>query len=237
MDLARLKASSQRLLYAFYVATIAKYNYLKDLCHLPHVITEDIILDRWSSTIQGAHGLAEEIYRGTETFIRESGAPGIIVEHQEVSPGFIQGLRGIMSDSIVVKNVIAPALGAYVVYIAASNYGNSLIVSWWLCSRVGAWHTLKVKGFYLCCLTTKWYLRAASWLMPQGFVRNLVKKTSDMIPVKKPQEPLTRDLDTFQKNIVLRGFSTTTHAAVVQAVEQLLQAPIPAQHHRHGFHF
>ena len=106
----------------------------------------------------------------------------------------------------------------------------------YLCNGTKSWVTNGgIAGIFLVFF--KWYLRAASWLMPQGFARNLIRKTSDIIRAKKLTEPLTRNLENFQRNVVLRGFSTVTHSAVVQAVEQLLQVPIPAQHRRHGFHF
>ena len=50
------------------------------------VVLHDLkILDSWSVLIEKGQGKAEEIYKETSRFIKESGAPGVMIETVRVN--------------------------------------------------------------------------------------------------------------------------------------------------------
>jgi len=113
------------------------------------IITEDIVLDKWHTTIEDGFGKAGEIYASTEAFIKQYSAPGITIAQETFAPGIIQGILGSKRSFMVVKNTRNRDLKSFVIYVHAEDYGTALTVSWWLCTRVGFWQTVIAKAPYL----------------------------------------------------------------------------------------
>lgn len=55
-------------------------------------LQDEKIIDRWSMIIENGQGTAEQVYRDTENYIRESKAPGIELDSVRVRPGWLKGL-------------------------------------------------------------------------------------------------------------------------------------------------
>jgi len=97
-------------------------------------LQDEKIIDRWSMLIEDAQGNAEQIYKDTEGFIKESRAPGINMERVRVMPSLLKGLFGVKREYLMVTN---EGLGDYRMYIGARDYGNNLDVSWYLTCEPG----------------------------------------------------------------------------------------------------
>jgi hypothetical protein len=92
------------------------------------------ILDRWSIVIENAPGKAEQIYTDTETYIKESAAPGVELNRVQVRPGWLKGLLGNERSYVQVSN---DSLKDYRMFIGARDYGNNLDISWYLTCEPG----------------------------------------------------------------------------------------------------
>ena len=156
------------------------------------VINDTVILDRWSTVIPEGAGLAEQLYQRTEHFIRQSQAPGVRIRRKTLAPGWLEGIFGSRRKFLEVSTSSYSALGSYVIDINGSDYGDSMVVSWFLITRIGALGTV-------------------------------VGNVSHRLSGKEVPATLTADLDLFQKNIQLKGFATTVHRALLQAVDELMQ--------------
>jgi hypothetical protein len=96
-------------------------------------LKDEKIIDRWSIIIENGQGNAEQIYKDTESYIKESKAPGIEIGRVKVRPGWLKGLFGKERDYVMVTN---EGLSDYRMFIGARDYGNNLDVSWYLTSEL-----------------------------------------------------------------------------------------------------
>ncbi|MFH1561864.1 MAG: hypothetical protein ABIF11_00385 [Nitrospirota bacterium] len=97
-------------------------------------LQDEKIIDRWSMIIENGQGTAEQVYRDTENYIRESKAPGIEIDSVRVRPGWLKGLFGNERNYIMVTN---EGMKDYRMFIGARDYGNNLDVSWYLTCEPG----------------------------------------------------------------------------------------------------
>lgn len=67
-------------------------------------------------------------------------------------------------------------------------------------------------------LVVNWWLCARL-----GFFRALIEKAGYWLESKKPPVPLVVELDVFQKDLLLRGFSVVVYSALQHAIEQVRQ--------------
>ncbi len=98
-------------------------------------ISKEHVLEKWNVLIDGGEEKAEEVFKDTESFIKKSEAPSLVLERKEMMPGLIKGILGEKRDFLVVRNE-ARRLKSYQIFICARNYGNNLDVSWYLTFRM-----------------------------------------------------------------------------------------------------
>jgi hypothetical protein len=97
-------------------------------------LKDEKIIDRWSMIVENGQGLTEQIYSDTETFVKESQAPGIGFERVQVRPSWLKGILGNERSYFMVTNT---ALDDYRMFIGARDYGNALDISWFLTCEPG----------------------------------------------------------------------------------------------------
>ncbi len=97
-------------------------------------LKDEKIIDRWSMIIENGQGNAEETYKDTDQFIKESKAPGIQIERVKVRPSWLKGLFGNERNYMMVTN---EGLGDYRMFIGARDYGDNLDVQWYLTCEPG----------------------------------------------------------------------------------------------------
>jgi hypothetical protein len=106
------------------------------------ILRKDEVLDTWAILIEKAQGRAEEIFKGTNLFIKESKAPAIEMERREMAPGIVRGILGVKRDFLVVTDKDNLRLRPYQIFLNARDYGDNLDVSWYLTYRPSLWQAL-----------------------------------------------------------------------------------------------
>ncbi|MCL0094294.1 hypothetical protein M1N58_00120 [Dehalococcoidales bacterium] len=99
------------------------------------ILRKEEVLDRWSILIENGQGKAEDIFRDTEGFIKESKAPALKMERRAMAPGLIRGLWGTRRDFLEVTDQENMRMRPYQIYVNARDYGDNLDVSWHLTFR------------------------------------------------------------------------------------------------------
>jgi len=98
-------------------------------------VSKEHVIGDWGHLIEGAQGRAEEIFKGTENILKQSGVLSIQIERRKLMPGIIRGIFGKKRDFLVVKDT-SYRLRPYQVLINARDYGNNLDVAWYLTYRL-----------------------------------------------------------------------------------------------------
>lgn len=93
------------------------------------------VMGDWGHFVEGAQGKAEEIFKGTEDFLKESGVSSINVQRRELIPGIIKGMLGRKREFLVLKEEHFK-LKPYQLLVNARDYGNNLDVVWYLTYRL-----------------------------------------------------------------------------------------------------
>jgi hypothetical protein len=106
------------------------------------ILRKDQVLDTWATLIEKGQTRAEEIFKDTEGFIRESKAPSLKMERQSIAPGIMRGLMGTKRDFLVVTDQESFRLKPYQIFINARDYGDNLDVSWFLTYRPTIWQAI-----------------------------------------------------------------------------------------------
>lgn len=96
------------------------------------LLRKDQVLDNWAILIEDGQGQANDILQDSECFIKDSKAPSIKMERQDVAPGIVRGLMGTTRDFLTVTDQQNFRLKPYQIYINARDYGDNLDVSWHL---------------------------------------------------------------------------------------------------------
>lgn len=100
-------------------------------------IKEENIIERWFAGIMGASGKSEELLRDFNKRVEDAAIPGISLEWVDVFPAFGAGgmLKGMFKGQnkgrkfVMIRNA---NLEGYVIYVGSKDYGNQLLVSWYL---------------------------------------------------------------------------------------------------------
>jgi len=150
------------------------------------------ILDRWNAVVEDGCGHEEDIYRGIESFVRESGVPDIRMERGTLATGFLAWVFGDRRDCLRVTNTLDADVETVVVCISVASYGSALTVNWWVLSKLGLW---------------RW----------------LVERTRYWVEEAKPPTPLVVEMDTFQKDILMKAFGTVLFTGLQLAVQEIMQ--------------
>lgn len=95
---------------------------------------EEKITERWSYLIEGAQGKGKKIFKGAERNIKEINPPHVQFKEEMLTPKFTLAgiLRAEKREFLVVSNKY---LEGYKLYVGAQDYGNQLMVSWYLISE------------------------------------------------------------------------------------------------------
>ena len=99
------------------------------------LILKHHVIEDWSYLIEGAKGKAEEIFKGTENFLKRAEVSSIKMKHQELMPGIIRGLLGVKREFLVINDSHF-RLKPYQFLMNAKDYGNNLDVVWYLTYRL-----------------------------------------------------------------------------------------------------
>lgn len=100
-------------------------------------IKDKNILERWFATIGGAQGQSDKVLRDFMERVNAANIPGLTAEKKTITVGLGQAVKGIFRggggskprEFIAIEN---EGLPAYIIYAGARDYGNQLIVSWYL---------------------------------------------------------------------------------------------------------
>lgn len=106
-----------------------------------NLILKHHVIGDWGHLIEGAQGKAEEIFKGTENFLKQSGVSSIKMERRELIPGIIRGALGVKREFLVVKDKHF-RLRPYQVLVNARDYGNNLDIAWYLTYRLSFFRAL-----------------------------------------------------------------------------------------------
>ena len=98
-------------------------------------VSKHHVIGDWGILIGGGVGKAEEIFKGTEDFLKQSGVSSIEMERTKLMPGIIRGLLGSKRDFLLVKETNL-RLRPYHFLVNARDYGNQLDVAWYLTYRL-----------------------------------------------------------------------------------------------------
>ena len=100
-----------------------------------NLVLKQHVIGDWGHFVEGAQGKAEEIFKGTEDFLKESGVSSLNIQRRELMPGIIKAMLGTKREFLVVKEEHFK-LKPYHVLVNARDYGNNLDVVWYLTYRL-----------------------------------------------------------------------------------------------------
>jgi len=100
-----------------------------------NLVLKQHVIGDWGHFVEGAQGKAEEIFKGTEDFLKESGVSSLNIQRRELMPGIIKGMLGTKRQFLVVKEEHSK-LKPYQLLVNARDYGNNLDVVWYLTYRL-----------------------------------------------------------------------------------------------------
>jgi hypothetical protein len=90
-------------------------------------LSEDNIIDRWSSLIEGAQGKGPAVFSKVQKRIETLEAPNLHIAEQKMTSGGMIGRQ--KRVYLMAKN---KRLKGYYMYVGAMDYGKQLFVSWYL---------------------------------------------------------------------------------------------------------
>jgi len=106
------------------------------------ILSKDQVLDNWAILIEKAQGNAETILNSSECFIKDTKAPDIALNREDIAPGIVRGLMGTTRNFLVVTDQRNFRLEPYRIYMNARDYGENLDVSWHLTYKPSIWQSL-----------------------------------------------------------------------------------------------
>ena len=106
------------------------------------VLRKDQVEDSWSMLIENAQGKSEEVFRNTETFIRNNKVPSLVMMKKSITAGLVKSLLGTAREFLVVADAGSFKLKPYQVFVNARDYGNNLDVSWYMTYRPSIWQAI-----------------------------------------------------------------------------------------------
>lgn len=106
------------------------------------ILRKEQVIDRWGVLIENGQGKGDEVVKDTDVFIKQSKAPSLKIESQDMAPGIIRGVLGTTRRFLVVTDQENYRLSPYQIFINARDYGNNLDVSWVVTYRPSVWMAL-----------------------------------------------------------------------------------------------
>ena len=105
-------------------------------------LKDENIIDRWFAEIAGANGKSEELLRDFNRRVETAAIPGISLSWEDLHPS--RSFGGMMKKVfqgqtkprkfVIVQN---ENLEGYIAYVGSKDYGNQLLVSWYLVADKG----------------------------------------------------------------------------------------------------
>ncbi len=94
------------------------------------------MVEKWFTSVIGASGMGEQVIEDFMKRVRDSGVPSITVALADLNTGlagrfagFLKGVAAHAHEFVELENKQMPG---YVIYAGARDYGNLLIISWFL---------------------------------------------------------------------------------------------------------
>ncbi len=106
------------------------------------VLRNDQVIDTWSALIEKANGKGAEVLASTESSLRESKVPALMVLKKSIAPSMIKGIGGKNRDFLIITDKQSNKLEPYQVFLNSRDYGENLDVSWYLTYRPTIWQVI-----------------------------------------------------------------------------------------------
>jgi hypothetical protein len=161
-------------------------------------LKEDEVVEQWSVLIEGAQGKGSEFYQMIKDRLAELNPPALDVSAKDLYSSFIKRLQGDKKTFLLIQS---KNFNGYILNVCAQNYGNQLLIAWYLIQRPSKLSQFldKLPDLLLTVLLPLWL-----------FLR-LIEK----IVIRKV---LLEKMDIFDR-LELTAFATTIHHAVTHASE------------------
>lgn len=187
------------------------------------------IIERWSYLIGGAQGRGKEIFRSTKRNVEKVNPPHVQLKEEMLTPKLtlVGALRAEKREFLVVSNEY---LRGYKLCVGARDYGNQLMVSWYLIAEPSSvlklileWiisHPKVSLGVFLAGLILSFVTKKISpiwiiWLPFLGYV------TFTCLTSKKSVLPQMMDIFDLEE---LTAYVTTVHHAVLDATKEVSES-------------
>jgi hypothetical protein len=97
----------------------------------PKELKEEEIVERWSHLLEGAQGRGKEVFRSVKESIKDLNPPHVKLEEEMLTPELTMAgfLRAEKRKFLVASN---DYLRGYKLCAGAKDYGNQLMISWYL---------------------------------------------------------------------------------------------------------
>ena len=105
-------------------------------------VRKDQIMESWQVLIEKGRGSAEDVYSAIISALRESQAPSVTWERQDIEAG--QVLMRKSYNGLVITN---SSLDGFVAYVFAYDYGSALHVAWFLSMKASFLTQVAMAGF------------------------------------------------------------------------------------------
>ena len=190
---------------------------------------EEKITERWSYLIEGAQGRGKKIFEGTKENIEEVNPPHVQLKEEMLMPRLTLAgiLRAKKREFLVASNKY---LRGYKLYVSAKDYGNQLMVSWYLLSE-----PISVLKAIIEWIKSHWKVSLGTFLA--GLIIALVVKT--ILPalviwlsflgyiafasITSQKSVLPQMMNIFDLE-ELTAYVTTVHHAVLDATKEVSES-------------
>ena len=187
---------------------------------------EEKISERWSYLIKGAQGKGKEIFENTKKNVEKIDPPRVLIKEQMLTPRLtlFGVLRAEKRKFLVASNEY---LRGYKLYVGTKDYGNQLMVSWYLISEPGS-----IQKLVLEWIKSHWQISAVVFLA--GLIPVFIFETGFPILIvwlpflgyaifaslisRKSVLPQMMNIFDLEE---LTAYTTTIHHAVLDAVEEI----------------
>lgn len=186
---------------------------------------EEKISERWSYLIKGAQGRGKEIFENTKRNVEEVNPPRVQIKEEMLTPRLtlFGGLRAEKRKFLTASNEY---LKGYKLYVGVKDYGNQLMVSWYLISEPGS-----ILKLVLEWIKSHWKISLGVFFV--AFIPAFIIKATFPIPIvwlaflgyvvfaclTSQKSVLPQMMNIFDLE-ELTAYTTTIHRAVLKAVEE-----------------
>ena len=105
-------------------------------------VRKDQIMESWQVLIEKGRGSAEDVYSAIISALRESQAPGVKWERQDIEAG-----QTFMNKSYNGLEITNASLEGFIAYVFAYDYGSALHIAWFLSMKASFLTQVAMAGF------------------------------------------------------------------------------------------